>query len=135
MALLGLRSIIVASGHSIMSPLEQGPCLACLCICSTQDLAHSRCSTNSHYTMNDCLMKSVSSSWSKPYLNCSGLPDRKRFLLFQLDDELVQPREESSLPAPGGSWRPPRPLSPGNVGVGGRSLPSFVFVSVDYFQV
>lgn len=87
------------------------------------------------WMMNDCLAKSMSSSWSKPYLNCSGLPAHKRFLLFHVDAEWVQPREESSVPAPERPWRPLRPLSPGNVGVGGRSLPSLVFVSVDYLPV
>lgn len=70
----------------------------------------------------------MSSSWSKPCLNCLELPDRTGLLLLHLDCELVQPREESSLPAPERPWRPPKHLSPGNVGVGGRSLPSFVFL-------
>lgn len=55
MALLGLHNTTVASGHSISSPMEQGLCLVCLCICHTQGLAHSRCSTNSHCMVNNCL--------------------------------------------------------------------------------
>lgn len=84
--------------------------------------------TKSPCVMNDRLAQSMSSSWSKPCLNCLELPDRTGLLLLHLDCELVQPREESSLPAPERPWRPPKHLSPGNVGVGGRSLPSFVFL-------
>lgn len=50
--------------------------------------------------MNDHLAQQMSSSRSKPCLNCSELPARKGYLLFHLDGELILPREESSLSVP-----------------------------------
>lgn len=128
MSLLGSHNISVTSGHSITSPLEQRLCLACLCICSTQDAAHSRCSVNSPYRMNDCIDKQMSSSWSKPYLNCLGLPALRGSYNSTWTVSWFSQGEESRLLAPERPWLPLKHLSPGNVGVGGRSLPSFVFL-------